>query len=408
MKILHTSDLHIGKRLYQEELAEEQQFFFNWLVEQVKDKEIDALLVSGDVFDVANPSSESRKSYYDLLVQLSRLQCKVIITAGNHDSPAVLEAPKELLKELDIHVIAGLPEDPGKTLIPLGDAGGKPQLVVAAIPFLRDSDLRKRVEDESSEDRVEAVRSGIIRVYARAAETCQNLYPGVPAIAMGHLYVQGGSISESEREIQVGNLAGVQEDRLPGYFCRYALGHLHKPQETGRDESVIYCGSPVKLSFSERNNDNRVVCYTLHNGIVSSESVSVPEWRKLVKLSGKVSELKSKLDNLQPGNNMLKMFIELDAVEENHDPAKVLELEAMAGEFRNDSAQVLKYRITFSNKPAGTASLYDINVNIEDLKPADVFKRKLENENVDEETSQLLNEAFNELLEEVRQKEEEK
>jgi exonuclease SbcD len=162
------------------------------------------------------------------------------------------------------------------------------------------------------------------------------------------------------------------------------------------------------MSFSESENENRVMLLTLEGDELAVTSVPVPVKRKLLRLFGSVDELKQKLQELPKSNNLLRMFIELDAVEENHDPNKIVELETLAGEFRNDSAEVLKYRIRFINQPAGTASLYDINVNIEDLKPLDVFDRKLENENLDEETSRFLREAFSELLEEVFQKEEEK
>jgi exonuclease SbcD len=293
-------------------------------------------------------------------------------------------------------------------LIPINNADGKPGLIVAAVPFLRDADLRKHSENETSEDRAEAVKTGIIRIFNFAAEQCKKLYPEIPAIALGHLYVQGAGLSESEREIQLGNIAGIEEEKLSGYFHYYALGHLHKPQQPGNNDKIIYSGAPVKMSFSESENENRVMQLTIEGNELKATSIPVPLKRKLLRLSGTVEELKQMLKELPESNNMLKMFIELDAVEENHDPDKIIELETLAAEFRNDSAEVLKYRIRFINQPAGTASLYDINVNIEDLKPVDVFDRKLENENLDEETSRLLREAFGELLEEVLQKEEEK
>jgi len=137
IKILHTSDLHIGKRLHQAELAEDQFLFFAWMTNLIEKEKVSALLVSGDIFDVANPSSESRKIYFELLVRLSRLHCKVIITAGNHDSPAVLEAPREILKELDIYVTGSLPAETDKMLIPVSDDNGKTAAVIAAVPYLR-------------------------------------------------------------------------------------------------------------------------------------------------------------------------------------------------------------------------------------------------------------------------------
>lgn len=408
MKILYTSDLHIGKRLYQSELIKEQLLFFDWLTDLVHKEKIDLILVCGDVFDVANPSSESRKIYYELLVKLARLKCRVIITAGNHDSSAVLEAPRELLKQLEIFVIGSLPENSGDMLIPIKGADDKTSLVVAAIPFLRDSDLRKRTEDESFQERTDAVRSGIISIYHDAAEKCRQLYPGIPAIAMGHLYIQGGALSDSEREIQIGNLAGIQAEKLPGYFLWYALGHLHKPQKAGSSENICYGGSPVQLSFSEAANKNRVVLLTLENNNLSHSSIPVPVMRRLIRLSGTVSELKRSLYALKPDPSLLKTFIELEAVEENPDPSRVAELETIINEFNPGNAEILKYRIRFLNQPAGTADLYENNVNIEELKPVDVFERKMSGEGVEEETGKKLKNAFGELLEEVLQIKQEK
>ncbi|NLF43606.1 MAG: exonuclease subunit SbcD, partial [Bacteroidales bacterium] len=221
-RILHTSDLHIGKRLHQEELKEDHRLFFNWLVDYIKHNDINALVVAGDVFDVANPSSEARRMYYDLLRELMLVKCKLIITGGNHDSPATLEAPRELLKQLDIHVRGSYNADTNDFLIPIQDHKGETILVVAAIPYLRDSDIRKYQSDESYEDRNEALKNGIAEVFREASQACKDLFPGIPAIAMGHLFIQGGSLSESEREIQIGNLAGLETNRLNDYFSYYA------------------------------------------------------------------------------------------------------------------------------------------------------------------------------------------
>lgn len=402
IKILHTSDLHIGKRLYQEELADELQLFFGWLTAYIKEHQVNALLVAGDVFDVANPSSESRRLYYGLLRELMHLKCKVIITGGNHDSPAVLEAPRELLRHLDIHVLGGYDPDPGRLLIPLASHQGQPEAVVACLPYLRDADLRKYTPNETYEERTEAVREGIAGIYQNVADQCSNLYPGLPALATGHLYVQGATLSDSERDIQIGNLAGLDSTRLPAYFSYYALGHLHKPQQPDGSR-LVYSGSPVKLSFSESANQNRVMLVTIDQGEVNTESIPVPEFRRLIRLKGSLARLKQELGSYTPNGNQLGDFIELEAREENHDPARIVELEEMIGNFRNDRARILKYGIKFANQPAGTASLYGDTESITDLRPMDVFEKRMERENLEEATRDMLREAFRELLEEVEQ-----
>lgn len=405
LKILHTSDLHIGKRLYQAELYEEQQLFFDWLTDFIRDHQIDALLVSGDVFDVANPSSESRRVYYDLLRRLMMLNCKVVITGGNHDSPNVLEAPSELLKHLDIYVAGGLSDEPGRLLVPLQSKDGKAQLVVACLPYLRDADLRRYNQDETYADRVEAIRQGITSVFTRAADLCREKYPGMPAIAMGHLYVQGSDTSESERDIQIGNLAGLDVKHLPAYFSYYALGHLHKPQQPA--PGFVYSGAPVQLSFSEAENQNRVVMITVDEQTLDYESIEVPRFRNLVRMEDTVEGIRNQLLRYTPKDNTLKDFIELVAKEENHDPSKVIALESMIDEFANEGATILKYRIIFKNKPTSMTDLYDENQDIAAMKPLNVFRNRLDKENLDEKSTKLLMEAFTEIMEEVEQKTEE-
>lgn len=402
LKIIHTSDLHIGKRLYQDELYPEQSLFFKWLTRYIDENKVDALLISGDVFDVANPSSESRRIYFEWLRELMVLGCKVIIAGGNHDSAAMLEAPAELLKHLDIHVMGSLPENIEETLVPIKNKQGETGLIIACIPFLRDADLRRYDDSHSHEERTEAVRYGIASVFHQAAVQCQEKHPGIPALAMGHLYVQGGQLSDSERDIQIGNLAGLEAKLLPGYFSYYALGHLHKPQQPG--DKFFYSGSPVKLSFSEAGNPSRVMLVTVENGNLQYSSVSVPQHRKLVRMQGTLEQLALKLKSYAPIPDTLPDFIELLATEENHDPAKIRDLEALIEDFEHEHATILKYRIQFANTPPGTAGLYEENQNIAEMNPREVFIKKLDKEGIEETTRQLLLDAFNQIMEDVEHK----
>lgn len=405
MKILHTSDLHIGKRLHQVDLMDDQSAFFHWLVNLIEKESIEALLVSGDIFDVANPSSEARKLYYEFLVQMSRLNCRVIITGGNHDSPAVLEAPREILKALDIFVVGSQPDDLKEVIIEIPDKEGTPAVVVAAIPFLRDRDLRKMVEDETYEDRVEAVKKGIVNTYTRIAGHCNSEYPGIPAIAMGHLYLANAKKSESEREIQIGNQAGLEANLLPGHFQYYALGHLHKPQEMDDAGIISYCGAPYPLSFGEKEYKHRVNILTIHNGEVSSKSIEVPSNRKLLKFSGTLEQVKDKLNAFEQGSAVFPSLIEVEVIEENEDPGIMAEVELAIDAFNSENALVVKTRIQFKNRTEGTHELYAVDKNIEDLSPKDVFSKRIASESLPEETEALLLEAFEEICELVYQNE---
>lgn len=403
MKILHTSDLHIGKRLHQIDLIDDQSAFFIWLIRFIKKELVDALIISGDIFDVANPSSEARKLYFEFLVELSRLNCKVILTGGNHDSPAVLEAPKEVLKALNILVVGAKKSDLKDEVFPIQDKDGKTALVVAAVPYLRDRDLRRMLEDESYDDRLEAIKQGILATYRASAEYCENNYPGIPAIAMGHLYLANAKVSESEREIQIGNLAGLDASLLPDYFQYYALGHLHKAQDLDPEGKIRYSGAPYPLSFGEKDYTHRVVLLTLSDGKLISKSIDVPKNRKLLKFSGTLEEVRNQLDNFNYGDGTLKSLIEVEVVEENEDPNIHLELDFAIDAFQNDHALIVKRRIQFTNRTKGTHELYDDNESIEDLSPKDVFERRIASDELPEKSKKLLLEAFGEILEMVYQ-----
>ncbi len=397
MKILHTADWHIGKKLHKHELSQDFSLFIDWLCKLVPERRIDCLLVSGDIFDLANPSSEARSAYYQALVRLSRLHCKIILTGGNHDSPAVLNAPKELLRNLDIHVVGNLPEKADDYLIPL-EKDGQLEAVIAALPYLRNPDLRQADEQVDYASRIEAVRAGIARIFEDTATASKRLYPDVTAIAMGHLYAAGASTSESERDIQIGNEASFEAQQFGDYFSYIALGHIHKPQKVNALVPTFYSGSPLPLSFSERSDQKRVLLLDTSSGF-KPESIAVPEFRKLKKLKGNLSHLKKDLQHL-PAGEPLETLVELELEEENYDPALLTELDRFVNDFDKEGVRVVKHRATFKNRTEGASELFKKGQQLEDLKPLEVFEKRLEKENYDSETQQLLRDAFHQILEE--------
>lgn len=398
MKIIHTADWHIGKRLHKHDLSKDFYLFIEWLIDLVKEKKVDVVLVSGDIFDLANPSSEARKAYFQTLLKLHRLNCKVIITGGNHDSPAVLNGPKELLQAMDIHVVGSLPESIEDCLIPLYHKNGKVETVIAALPYLRDADLRSVNEEFGYENRLEATREGIARIFNHAAITCEKEFNGIPAIAMGHLFAAGVSTSESEREIQVGNEASFDATGFGDYFSYVALGHIHKPQKVSASIPVLYSGSPIPLSFSEREDLKRLLIIDTEHFEV--ESIDIPVFRQLKRVSGSLNELVLKLGALKPKGD-LDMLLELELIEDQYDPAKIIDLDRLVQEFSIEGAEIVKHRATCKNKIKGSTELYSGSEQLEDLKPSEVFDKLLKHEEFDEDTNELIKSAFNEILEEV-------
>jgi len=290
MKILHTADWHLGHRLHERSQQEEQALFLDWLKAYIKENEIDVLLLSGDVFDTGVPSSSSQKLYYDFLVSLRETSCShIIITGGNHDSPGTINAPKELLNALSVKVVGKAEENIKKEVFKL--TVDQEEIVVAAVPYLRDQDIRRALAGESFEELEERYRKALVNHYNEVAAHSEELKNNCPVIAMGHLFAIGGAISESEQNIYVGNLGHIGAEDFPNCFDYVALGHLHRPQKVGGKEHIRYSGSPVILSFSEIKYNKKIIVLETEAGEISTTTeVEIPRFREIVKVTGTVEE----------------------------------------------------------------------------------------------------------------------
>src|SRR5690606_26452846 len=261
MRVLHTSDWHLGQRLVNLDRTEEHQHFLDWLLQTIEQEKVEVLLMSGDVFDTGAPSNTALRQYYNFLTRVCATCCRhIVITGGNHDSISTLNAPKELLDCFNIKVIGGASDNPLDELIILNNPDTEQtELIVCAVPFLRDRDLRLSVPGESTEEREKRLKQGIASHYAGFVE---HILPykaqQIPVVAMGHLFAAGGSTTESEKEIHVGNLAQIGADQFPKEFDYVALGHLHRPQLVNKTHHIRYSGSPIPLSFSEVT-DNKII-----------------------------------------------------------------------------------------------------------------------------------------------------
>lgn len=262
MKLLHTADWHIGHHLHGHDRANEHAAFLDWLLGLLRERAIDALLVAGDIFDTANPSANSWQLFYRFLARLrAELPAlNVVIIGGNHDSPSKLDAPHELLRAFELHMIGAISRDADgalecdRLLVPLKGADGAVAAVCAAVPFLRSADLRLADIDDEVEDKLVA---GVGEIYRAVLNRARERYPELPVIAMGHAYLRQGQLSEcSERKILGGNLHALPCEIFAG--AEYvALGHLHLAQALG--ERIHYSGSPLPLSMAEADYRHQVL-----------------------------------------------------------------------------------------------------------------------------------------------------
>lgn len=403
MKILHTADWHIGKVLHKHSLVPEMEMFLEWLIEYIKSQKIDVLLVSGDIFDVANPSVKDRGVYYRFLSRLIGSNTQVIITGGNHDSVGLIDAPNEILKHINISVVGGAKKELKDELIEVYDRDGKISLIVAAVPFLRDRDLRNLYSDLEFENRTEALRFGIAEHYQKLSDLCIELYPEIPSIAMGHLYAKGVTTSESERDIHIGNAAAIDSAIFSDSFEYVALGHIHRPQIVGGNPMIRYSGSPIALSFSEKEDQKCVLVTELKNSKFSlPEVVFVPKKRQLKKVSGNFEEVKNKLENYTPDFE-LESLVEIEIVEEEFSAVLLSNVEQLISEYASNAKfTILKSKTSFLKGAKDTSDLFERGESIEDLKPLDVFEKLLESESLSDEKNAMIKDAFIELLESIQ------
>jgi DNA repair protein SbcD/Mre11 len=300
MKIIHTSDWHLGQKFLHNEREEEHQLALDWLLDLIQQEQADGLLVAGDIFDTGNPPNYARRLYYRFLRKLLRTSCRhIVITGGNHDSPAMLNAPSELLQALNVHVIGAAGQKAAREVIEWRSEAGELEAVIAAVPFLRDRDLRYSVAGETGIDRSERIRLGIQQHYKQLADYIQNNYQAeqIPIVAMGHLYATGARASAKQDNIYIGNIENIDAEQFPALYDYVALGHIHRAQIVGQQERVRYSGSLIPLSFSETQDDKSVYLLEFEGkALQSTQPLAVPTFRRLKTITGSLEEVKASLD----------------------------------------------------------------------------------------------------------------
>ncbi|WP_306394207.1 exonuclease SbcCD subunit D C-terminal domain-containing protein [Telluria beijingensis] len=284
MRLLHTSDWHLGQTLHNHDRTYEHQCFLDWLADTLDEERIDVLLVAGDIFDTANPSSSAQRQFYRFLQQArTRVpHLQVVVIAGNHDSPGRLEAPTPLLEAHGTIVVGNVLRrgdgeiDLERLLVPLRDRDGEIAAWCLAVPFLRPGDLPRLATLEGDEAAEAAPRDpylhGTALLYRQAhALARERAGARQPIVAMGHCHMAHSQPSDdSERRIVIGGSEALPVSLFDPSIAYAALGHLHLAQRIGGLEHVRYCGSPLPLSFSEVGYRHQVLRIDLADGKVDA------------------------------------------------------------------------------------------------------------------------------------------
>ena len=396
MKILHTSDWHLGQKFISREREEEHALALGWLAETIEKERTEMLIVAGDVFDIGNPPSSSRALYYNFLKRLWKTDCRhIIITGGNHDSPQMLDAPKEILEILNVHVVGKATEDPADEIIVLKNKKEEIEAVVAAVPFLRDQDLKRAVAGETSKDRIEKIREGILAHYNKIGKLIEKYKKNkIPLIVTGHLCVTGHEASHKQDNIYLGNVENIQANQFPNIFDYVALGHIHRPQAIGF-EKVRYSGSLIPLSFSETKDEKSVTQIIFEkNKIKKIEEIKVPQFRRLKTIEGSFEYVQERLEKLHHDyQDGLPAWVEVIVDSETLIPNLNGQLQDFAKDF---NLEILKAR---HKTPRYSLSEQTVYQELDDLTPLDVFKKKCESTGRPPEEMEELVNTFRELEE---------
>lgn len=282
LRVLHTADWHLGHTLRGFSREFEHAAVLDTLIEIIQQKQIDTLLVAGDIFDSQHPSGESQALFYRTLARLhaARPEMDTVVIAGNHDAAGRLEAPHPLLESFRIHVVGNVRRidgriDSSRHLLTLSDPGGAPYLHVLALSYPTAACLPPIPSLE-----IEAEESNVIRsvrlLYEELSEALSPRLAGLPFVVMGHLHVRGGVESEgAERRILVGGQHAVPCDVFPSQAAYVALGHLHKAQSVGLKETIRYSGSIITLSTTEQTYRHGVTLVTIDGPAVSVEHIEI-------------------------------------------------------------------------------------------------------------------------------------
>lgn len=395
---MHSSDWHLGRLLYGQKRYEEFEAFLDWMQAQIVEQSIDVLLIAGDLFDTTTPSNRAQSLYYRFLNRVAASNCRhVVIIGGNHDSPSFLNAPAQLLKALDVHVVGAACDNPADEVVLLKDADGQPEVIICAVPYLRDRDIRQAEAGESLEDKdrklVIGIREHYAQVCAAAEQLSQELAAEVPLIGMGHLFAAGGKTLEGDgvRDLYVGSLAQVGIDAFPECLDYVALGHLHVPQAVAGCERIRYSGSPLAMGFGEAKQQKSLCLIEFDGRSPSLQLVDIPRFQRLERIKGDQTALESTLDRLAAEDESIWLEVLYEGDQIAADLRQWLEQ-------RVEGTRLMLLRVRNNRVVDRILSRSGEEETLDDLQPAEVFERALMAHQVPDAQQAELKQLFNGLL----------
>ena len=406
MKILHTSDWHLGRALYGRRRYEEFQSFLNWLAEVINNERIGILLIAGDIFDTGTPSNKAQELYYQFLCKVSASNCRhVIVIGGNHDSPTFLNAPKELLKALNVHVVGATGDSLADEVITLRDQA-TPEAIICAVPYLRDKDIRTTEPGETIDDKNTKLVTGLKSHYSAVCELAEKARADIlekdsmdiPIIGMGHLFAAGGKTVDGDgvRELYVGSVVQVGADIFPHSMDYVALGHLHVPQTVAGKDTIRYSGSPIPMGYGEANQQKLVLIVEFDGRQPAIQPINIPCFQDLVRIEGSLDDIQHKIEALKADDSHAWLEIEFTGND------VVGNLRETLDELLADSSMEIR-RIKNRRVTERAINRMHIEETLDDLDVNDVFNRCLDMFEVSEDEREGLIISYSDVVKSLQE-----
>lgn len=412
MRLLHTSDWHLGQNFFGFNRQYEHQQFLDWLLITLKQQFIDVLLIAGDIFDTANPPSSAQQQFYHFLcaAKLSIPHLQVVIIAGNHDSPTRLEVPTPFLAAFDMVVVGQVNRqqqhiDLEKFVIPLRSAQGHTEAWCLAVPFLRPSDV-PRVEDAD-----DAYLEGIAELYAQVTELARSKKtPQQALVAMGHCHIVGGQVSQdSERKLVMGGVEMLSSTIFAPDISYVALGHLHLAQAVG-GEYIRYSGTPLPMSFSEISYPHQVMVIELQNGQTAAMTpVLVPRSVPLLRIPPEPQSIEQVLALLTEQNwpsdtlDHLQPYLQVRVLLDKPEPSLRSKIEQVLD---GKGVRLVKIESHYKHQEQQQTPAFLSLEDVQRIQPDDVFMRLYQQKYGNEPDTALLT-LFRDLLSQYQDEQEE-
>jgi DNA repair protein SbcD/Mre11 len=342
MKILHTSDWHLGKRLFKLDRSQEHDLFLDWLIETIKKEEVDLLLIAGDIFDSPTPPHQSLETYYNFLHRLSEeTKTHTFIIAGNHDGGLLLDAPSKILSHHRVKVWGKLSKDPADHWIRIQN------IDVCALPFFRSYEILP----EGSADAIDALKKYL---FFKEKERPQVLL-------LHHL----AGIHEAAGSEQVISLSGV--DSIPAEllskFDYVALGHIHKPQKIASHS--YYSGSPIPMRFSETLRKSVVIIERKEDALVPFIK-EIPVFRDILNLKTTEEKIFHDLQELK-ASSLLRPMVEVQIELTSPRVGLIDEIKSI---LEKKEMELLSFRPIYESGESGTKKTQ----RLFELSPLEIFK----------------------------------